>query len=73
MKMSILSGWLIGWLKRIIMLNQPTLRMIQRRKELLGRRGLKKQAPIMTYPKVIEKKYQAELINFVNVIAKEID
>ena len=55
------------------MLNQPTLRMIQRRKELLGRRGLKKQAPIMTYPKVIEKKYQAELINFVNVIAKEID
>ena len=54
-------------------LNQPTLRMIQRRKELLGRRGLKKQAPIMTYPKVIEKKYQAELINFVNVIAKEID
>ena len=54
-------------------LNQPTMRMIQRRKELLGRRGLKKQAPIMTYPKVIEKKYQAELINFVNVIAKEID
>ena len=55
------------------MINQPTMRMIQRRKELLGRRGLKKQAPIMTYPKVIEKKYQAELINFVNVIAKEID
>ena len=55
------------------MINQPTLRMIQRRKELLGRRGLKKQAPIMTYPKTIEKKYQAELINFVNVIAKEID
>lgn len=55
------------------MLNQPTLRMIQRRKELLGRRGLKKQAPIITYPKVIEKKYQFELINFVNVIAKEID
>lgn len=54
-------------------MNQPTLRMIQRRKELLGRRGLKKQAPIMTYPKVIEKKYQVELINFVNVIAKEID
>lgn len=54
-------------------MNQPTMRMIQRRKELLGRRGLKKQAPIMTYPKVIEKKYQAELINFVNVIAKEID
>ena len=54
-------------------LNQPTMRMIQRRKELLGRRGLKKQAPIMTYPKVIEKKYQAELINFVNVIAKEIN
>ena len=25
------------------MINQPTLRMIQRRKELLGRRGLKKQ------------------------------
>lgn len=55
------------------MLNQPTMRMIQRRKELLGRRGLKKQAPVMTYPKVIEKKYQVELINFVNVIAKEID
>lgn len=55
------------------MINQPTMRMIQRRKELLGRRGLKKQAPIMTYPKVIEKKYQVELINFVNVIAKEID
>jgi len=55
------------------MINQPTMRMIQRRKELLGRRGLKKQAPIMTYPKVIEKKYQFELINFVNVIAKEID
>ena len=55
------------------MINQPTMRMIQRRKELLGRRGLKKQAPIMTYPKVIEKRYQAELINFVNVIAKEID
>lgn len=54
-------------------LNQPTMRMIQRRKELLGRRGLKRQAPIMTYPKVIEKKYQFELINFVNVIAKEID
>ena len=54
-------------------MNQPTMRMIQRRKELLGRRGLKKQAPVMTYPKVIEKKYQAELINFVNVIAKEID
>ena len=54
-------------------MNQPTMRMIQRRKELLGRRGLKKQAPIMTYPKVIEKKYQVELINFVNVIAKEID
>lgn len=52
------------------MINQPTMRMIQRRKELLGRRGLKKQAPIMTYPKVIEKKYQVELINFVNVIAK---
>lgn len=55
------------------MINQPTMRMIQRRKELLGRRGLKRNAPIMTYPKVIEKKYQAELINFVNVIAKEID
>ena len=55
------------------MINQPTMRMIQRRKELLGRRGLKKQAPIMTYTKVIEKKYQAELINFVNVIAKEIN
>ena len=55
------------------MINQPTLRMIQRRKELLGRRGLKRNAPVMTYPKVIEKKYQAELINFVNVIAKEID
>lgn len=55
------------------MLNQPTLRMIQRKKELLGRRGLKKQAPIMTYPKVIEKKYQAELINFVNVLANEIN
>jgi SPP1 gp7 family putative phage head morphogenesis protein len=55
------------------MINQPTMRMIQRRKELLGRRGLKKQAPIMTYPKVIEKKYQVELINFVNVIAKEIN
>lgn len=55
------------------MINQPTMRMIQRRKELLGRRGLKKQAPIMIYPKVIEKRYQAELINFVNVIAKEID
>lgn len=54
-------------------LNQPTLRMIQRRKELLGRRGLKKQAPIMTYPKTIEKKYQAELINFVNVLANEIN
>lgn len=54
-------------------LNQPTMRMIQQRKELLGRRGLKRNAPIMTYPKVIEKKYQAELINFVNVIAKEID
>lgn len=54
-------------------MNQPTMRMIQRRKELLGRKGLKKQAPIMTYPKVIEKKYQAELINFVNVISKEID
>lgn len=54
-------------------LNQPTMRMIQRRKELLGRRGLKRNAPIMTYPKVIEKKYQVELINFVNVITKEID
>ena len=37
------------------MINQPTMRMKQRRKELLGRRGLKKQAPVMTYPKVIEK------------------
>lgn len=37
-------------------MNQPTMRMIQRRKELLGRRGLKKQALIMTYHKVIEKK-----------------
>ena len=55
------------------MLNQPTMRMIQRRKELLGRRGLKKQAPIMTYPKTIEKKYQAELVNFVNVLANEIN
>ena len=55
------------------MINQPTMRMIQRRKELLGRRGLKKQAPIMTYPKVIEKKYQSELINFVNVLANEIN
>ena len=54
-------------------LNQPTMRMIQHRKELLGRRGLKRNAPIMTYPKVIEKRYQAELINFVDVIAKEID
>lgn len=55
------------------MINQPTMRMIQRRKELLGRRGLKRNAPIMTYPKVIEKKYQLELINFVNVIANEIN
>ena len=54
-------------------LNQPTLRMIQRRKELLGRRGLKKQASPLVYPKTIEKKYQAELINFVNVLAKEIN
>lgn len=54
-------------------MNQPTLRAAERRATLLGRRGLKRNAPKIPFPNYIEKQYKSEILNLVNKLENEIN
>ena len=54
------------------MASQLLERLAETRKERLGRRGLKRKGPPIEPPRQVERRYQAELVNFVKEIEDEI-
>ena len=55
------------------MANDPLTRAAKRRREILGRKGLRRKPPRTPEPRQFERKYAAELVAFVREIENEID
>ena len=53
--------------------NDPLIRAAKRRREILGRKGLRKKPPRTPEPRQFERRYAAELVAFVREIESEID